>query len=102
MESIISMIVFGVVISVLGIFNMKGNVSSIHWYHRTRIKKEDVKKYGLLMGIGTLLIGISLIVTGLLQFFFELDSIDFILFISFIIGLVIFIYAQFKYNKGIF
>lgn len=101
MESII-MIVFGIIISVIGIFNMKGNISSIHWYHRTRIKKEDIKKYGLLIGLGTLIIGISIILSGLIQIIFEIESFDYMIIISLIIGLILFIYAQFKYNKGIF
>lgn len=102
MEDIIMMIIFGVIILVLGLFNMKGNISSVHWYHRTRIKKEDVWKYGLLVGIGTLIIGLSLILTGILHMFFSFEWINYINIISLIIWLVLFVYAQFKYNKGIF
>ena len=102
MEDIIMMIVFGIVISILSLFNMKGNVSSIHWYHRMRIKKDDVKKYGLLVGAGTLIIGLSLILTGILKMFFSFEWINYINIISLLIWLILFVYAQVKYNKGIF
>lgn len=102
MNSFIAVIVFGIIISILGIINMTGNVATIHWYHRTRIKKEDIKKYGMLVGVGTLIIGISIILAGILQMIFELESLEYITIIGLVIGLTLFVYAQFKYNKGIF
>ncbi|MBQ8331912.1 MAG: hypothetical protein IJX94_05390 [Clostridia bacterium] len=37
-------------IAVLGIINMTGNISSLHWYHRQRVTKEDRKPFGKLVG----------------------------------------------------
>ena len=58
-ESIIP-IAIGILISVLGIINMTGNISSLHSYHRHRVKEEDIKPFGRLVGTGTLIIGVSL------------------------------------------
>ena len=41
MENII-MLILGVFISVVGIVNIKGNISTIHSYNRRRVKEEDI------------------------------------------------------------
>lgn len=98
----IFMIIFGICIIVLGILNYKGNISSIHWYNRTRIAKENSKKYGEAMGLGTIIIGVSLIITAILQMIFDIESLWLITLVGVIVGLVFLLYGQFKYNKGIF
>ena len=45
MENII-LLILGVFISVLGIVNIKGNISTIHSYNRRKVKEEDIPKYG--------------------------------------------------------
>ena len=45
--------IIGAVLLVIGILNMKGNISTIHRYHRHRVKEEDVLPFGRLMGAGT-------------------------------------------------
>ena len=101
-NSLVTMIVFGLIISTLGIINMTGNISSIHWYHRKRVIKEDYKKYGSLVGIGTLIIGVSLILDSLVQMVLKIPTFDYIAIFGFVIGIIFFLYAQVKYNKGIF
>ena len=96
------LIVLGVIFIFLGIMNYKGNISSIHWYNRRNVSKKDVKNYGKLMGIGTIILGIGMIVTAIFQLFFDLDESNDILIFSLISGIITMIYAQFKYNKGIF
>lgn len=96
------LIVLGVIFIFLGIMNYKGNISSIHWYNRRNVSKKDVKNYGKLMGIGTIILGIGMIVTAIFQLFFDLDESNYILIFSLISGVITMIYAQFKYNKGIF
>ena len=54
MENII-MLILGVFISVVGIINIKGNISTIHSYNRRRVKEEDIPKYGKVVGTGTLM-----------------------------------------------
>ena len=54
MENII-MLILGVFISVMGIVNIKGNISTIHSYNRRKVKEEDIPTYGKTVGTGTLL-----------------------------------------------
>ena len=43
MENII-MLILGVFISVVGIVNIKGNISTIHSYNRRKVKEEEYTK----------------------------------------------------------
>ena len=54
----IMMLILGLFISVLGIVNISGNISTIHSYNRRKVKEEDVPKYGKVVGTGTLIIGL--------------------------------------------
>lgn len=54
------------------------------------------------MGIGTIIIGSSLILNSLLQMIFELEVLYYILVVGIVIGLFFMLYSQIKYNKGIF
>lgn len=99
----------GLLIAIIGISNMRGNISTIHSYHRQRVTEENVKPFGRLVGLGTLIIGISLIVFGALSFIFEqtqLELLSIIATIELIAGLVtgtsLSFYAMKKYNGGIF
>ena len=56
MENIM-LLILGVFISVMGIVNIKGNISTIHSYNRRKVKEEDIPKYGKAVGTGTLIIG---------------------------------------------
>ena len=51
------LLILGLFISVLGITNIKGNISTIHSYNRRKVKEEDIPKYGKVVGTGTLNIG---------------------------------------------
>ncbi len=108
MESIITIII-GIVIIVIGIFNIKGNVSMMHSYHRKRVKPEDILPFGRLVGLGMIIIGVSLISMGVLSYLAValqkelLLTIGYVtLIVGFIVGIGINFYAMFKYNKGIF
>ena len=97
----IFLLIFGICITVLGIFNLKGNISSIHWYNRLKITEENRKKYGKSMGIGSLIIGICMTITAILQMIFYNENIWYITVIGIVIGLIFMIYGQIKYNRGI-
>ena len=94
--------ILGFIFIYLGIINYKGNISSIHWYNRRNVSKENEKNYGKLMGFGTGIIGIGMTITGILLSIFNLEEFYFILVSSLIVGMIIMIYSQIKYNKGIF
>ena len=70
MENIM-LLILGVFISVMGIVNIKGNISTIHSYNRRKVKEEDVPKYGKAVGTGTLIIGISLVLRFIVSFFLK-------------------------------
>ena len=99
----------GVVCIVLGISNMKGNISSLHSYHRSRVSEEDRIPCGRMVGLGTIIIGAAIIVfSGLSAVTLYTDNEMFtligtgILIAGIIVGLVISFKAMIKYNKGIF
>ena len=54
------------------------------------------------MGLGTLIMGTSIAATAILQMIFHLEAIFYLLAAGVAVGLAVMIYAQFKYNKGIF
>ena len=91
----------GGIISVMGVVNIKGNISTIHAYNRRNVKEEDIPKYGKTVGTGTLIIGISLVLGFIVSFWSEI-IIDYIILPAVIVGLGFILYGQFKYNKGIF
>ena len=101
--------ILGVILIVLGIMNMKGNISSLHWYHRQRVSEENIKPFGKLVGLGTLIIGIALVISGILFWSSEVTATELWLIIGcvitvvgIVVGLVLSFYAMIKYNKGIF
>ena len=55
----IALLILGIFISVIGIVNMTGNISTIHSYNRRKVKEEDVPKYGRAVGTGTLIISVK-------------------------------------------
>ena len=100
MENIM-LLILGVFISVMGIVNLKGNISIIHYYKWREVKEEDVPKYGKAVGTGTLIIGISLVLRFIVSFWSE-EIMGFIILPAVIVGLGFILYGQIKNNKGIF
>ena len=109
MPAFILTIVVGIVLIVIGITNTKGNISSLHSYHRNRVQPEDVLPFGKQVGLGTIICGIAVIIMGgfsilAVAFSKEIFTVigTAILIIGLIIGLIITFRAMIKYNKGIF
>lgn len=103
----IAVIVVGVIIAVLGIINMTGNISSLHWYHRKNVTEENVKPFGRMVGLGTLIIGVAVaLYGGVLALFAENETAVLIstalLLVGIAVGMIITFRAMFKYNGGIF
>ena len=99
----------GLVCVFIGISNMRGNISSIHSYHRARVSDNDVKPFGKLVGLGTVICGIAVMVYGGFlalalhmerQIFGLIGTI--LMIVGLIFGLCLSFYAMKKYNKGIF
>lgn len=109
MDAYIGPMLIGVICIVLGVYNTKGNIYSLHWYHRKRVSEEDRIPFGKMVGRGTIIIGISLLIFGGLSLATELLKNDLyvligevIVIIGMIVGLVMNFYAMIKYNHGIF
>ena len=101
--------VVGVVCIVIGIMNMRGNISMLHSYHRNRVAEEDILPFGKRVGIGMIIVGISIIFFSALsavtlktgnQLFMIIGSV--VMIIGMAVGFVIMFHAMKKYNKGIF
>lgn len=109
MPAFIIALIVGIMCIVLGALNMRGNISSIHSYHRHRVKEEDVIPFGKGIGLGTVIIGVAIIIFSVLsaitlytdnQIFILVGVV--VLIAGIIIGLVVSFCAMIKYNKGIF
>lgn len=108
MEAFIVPSILGVFIIIFGIINMKGDVSSLHWYHRQRVTEENRIPFARKIGLGTIIVGCALIVAAGLYLSYDKLQIPalqilgtIILIAGLIIGFVIIIFALIKYNKGI-
>ena len=99
----------GVLFIVLGISNMRGNISSLHSYHRHRVSEEDRIPFGKQVGLGTVIIGVCIMIFSVLSavtLFTENTIFTMIgtavLIVGMVAGLMISFKAMIKYNKGIF
>ena len=102
-------VIVGIICITLGIINMKGNISSIHSYHRERVSEEDIRPFGRLVGLGTIIIGVGCILMGIATLLSTLLEAVFLLIIgsaimiaSIFVGIALSFYAMKKYNGGIF
>ncbi len=102
-------LLLGLLIIGLGISNMKGNIASIHWYHRQRVTEADRIPFGKAVGLGTVIMGAGIAVFGCLNFAAEKTQKDILIAIgsviviaALVVGLAISFWAMIKYNKGIF
>ena len=102
--------IFGVVVDiavgllciVLGFLIWKREkINFLHDYHYRNVKEEDIPAYTRLMGIGMILIGSGVVVTGILNlFYFRFWWIG--LLVGTVLGVIIMNKAQKKYNGSWF
>ncbi len=105
----IPIFLIGIACIAFGIMNMKGNLSTLHRYHRDRVSEEDRIPFGKKVGLGTVIIGAAFIVNGALELcaavtengvFHTVGTV--ILFAGLVSGGILAFWAMIKYNKGIF
>ena len=109
MNNLIIPLVIGIILIFIGIANMKGNISFLHSYHRNRVAEEDKILYGKKIGLGTIIIGLAVIVSVILKTAasstgnprFNTAG-DVIIAAGLFVGLGLSFYAMIKYNKGVF
>ena len=109
MTSYIVAFFVGALCIVLGISNMRGNISSLHSYHRHRVSEEDRIPFGKQVGLGTVIIGIGIIIFSVMSavtLYTENNIFTLIgtavLIVGIVVGLIMSFKAMIKYNKGIF
>ena len=79
---------------------LKKKVSLLHSYHYKHVKEEDIPAYSRLIGIGLLIIGVGIAVTGVLNLLYSPLWWLGVL-VGFVIGLTVMYVAQKKYNGSI-
>ena len=109
MGAFLSTTVFGLLIVAMGIANAMGNITTLHWYHRQRVAKEDIKPFGRVVGFGTIICGASSILFGLAFLAKELTDADIFIWLGTAVliggmaaGITVALWAIVKYNKGLF
>ena len=99
----------GIICVALGISNRKGNISTLHEYHRSRVSEEDRIPFGRKVGLGMIIIGVGIMafsVLGTVTLYTRKDLFILIgtalMLASIVIGTAISFAAMKKYNKGVF
>ncbi|ABX41896.1 DUF3784 domain-containing protein [Lachnoclostridium phytofermentans] len=103
MFELVFLVLIGLIFSFLGwrIWK-KEQITLIHDYHYTKVIEKDKKPYTEKMGKACIVMGIGMILTGAIDFI-TTTFYGWIFFgVCFIIGLIIMIFAQLKYNGGLF
>ena len=102
-------IALGIVCILIGLSNRKGNIETLHSYHRSRVSEEDRIPFGKAVGNGMIIIGSTVGIYGILSIITLCTNNDIftligtgIMILGLVIGLVITFRAMIKYNKGIF
>jgi hypothetical protein len=99
----------GILCIVIGISNMRGNISMLHSYHRKRVAEEDRLPMGRKVGIGTIIVGVTVMLYSVLTVLPAYESSralqivsDAVMAVGLAAGLGICGWAIIKYNKGLF
>ena len=100
--------IVGIICIVIGIKNMKGDISSLHSYHKNRVKEEDVLPFGRLVGMGTIIVGAAVILFSALSALAVALGNDVytvigtvVMIVGIVAGLGVAFYGMKKYNGGI-
>ena len=109
MEAFIITLILSIVFAVIGVLNLKGNISMLHSYHRHRVAAQDVKPLGKRVGTGMLICGGASFLYGIFSLLHDLTNHPAfvgigvaILLVGLAVGLFIQLKAIVKYNKGLF
>lgn len=108
MDGFVVSFIVGIICIVIGISNMRGNISSLHSYHRSRVKEEDILPFGRLVGMGTIIVGAAVILFSALSTLAVALGNDVytvigtvVMIVGIVAGLGIAFYGMKKYNGGI-
>ena len=109
MPALIVAFLVGIVCIVLGASNMRGNIESLHSYHRHRVSEEDRLPFGKKVGLGTIIIGVGILCYSVLSavtMYTEQNIymiVGTVLFVaSLVVGMILCFRAMKQYNQGVF
>ena len=109
MPAAVVVFLVGILCIVIGISNMRGNISSLHSYHRNRVSEEDILPMGRKVGAGMIVVGGSIVIFGVLMAAAFLTDVEVLTIIGtavmvagLAVGLTVSMRAIIKYNKGLF
>ena len=109
MDSFLFPLLLGALIIIIGVRNLKGDVGTLHRYHRKRVSEEDLKPFGRKIGTGTVIVGCAIIAKACAEFAAGkrgmpvLNTVGMVVLVAgLVIGFAFIFYALFKYNKGVF
>ena len=98
----------GIACIVIGISNMKGNISTLHSYHRNNVSEEDILPFGRAIGRGTIISGIAVMIYGIFTGVALMTGNEIftligggVMIAGLAVGIGIALYAIKKYNGGI-
>lgn len=108
MDGFVVSFIVGIICIVIGISNMRGNISSLHSYHRSRVKEEDILPFGRLVGMGTIIVGAAIMLFSALSALAVALGNDVytvigtvVMIVGIVAGLGVAFYGMKKYNGGI-
>ena len=97
----LTILLSGILISVVGIINIRGTVSTIRYRHRRKVREEGLPKYARAIGTGNLITGVALILSSFPGVWDESTKSSILLLaVSIDFGFVL--YGQLKYNHRFF
>ena len=109
MDSVLFTFLLGALIIVIGVRNLKGDVGTLHKYHRKRVSEEDMVPFGRKIGTGTVIIGSVVILKAAARIMAEKGNLPtadkvgtVVLIAGLVVGFAFILYAMIKYNKGVF
>lgn len=99
----------GIVCIVIGIFNTKGKINSLHEYHRKNVREEDRVPFGRLVGAGTITVGCGVIAYAVMSVIASISGNSayitvgtVVMTVGIVAGLAVSFYGMKKYNGGMF
>ena len=98
---LIILLIMGIAFLIIGwLIWKKEKITLIHEYHWDKVSEENKAAYTAMIGKGTLLIGIGMILTGVIDYLTHTGWGWVSFGACFIIGLTLMILAGIRYNRG--
>lgn len=102
-EEFIGEILLGVFIIFIGYqIGYKGNIRLVHSYHYGNIEPKDIKQFTKKMGIGTMCVGIGIILMPIINCLIGYELGYYFGLVLVIIGVIMMMHTILKYNRVLF